>query len=328
MGTTPSKPISIIYHADCADGFGAAWAAWKKFGDQANYFPVFHKTEPPTEIENTDVYTLDYSYSKEQIEAWKPRVKSWTIIDHHASNKEIIPAADHSLYDLEHSGAVLAWNYFHPDTAVPTLLSYVEDSDLWKFILPNSSYLNEAIGLRALNFETWNTLAESFDEEAKRIELEKEGNVLRLKAEQSIAKLVEKSTEQIEFEGYTVLSVNSPNYVSEIGNALAIKQPPFGIVWSRRGKKVVVSMRANGAVDVSQIAKKYGGGGHPNAASFSWESDEFLTIRKPEQSDELVSGSEMALMLIAGALIILSHLAHFQHLRPLPSQGLIMQQLK
>ena len=28
---------SVLYHANCADGFGAAWAAWQKLGDDADY---------------------------------------------------------------------------------------------------------------------------------------------------------------------------------------------------------------------------------------------------------------------------------------------------
>ena len=34
------KNIVVLYHADCLDGFGAAYAAWEKFGDTAEYIPV------------------------------------------------------------------------------------------------------------------------------------------------------------------------------------------------------------------------------------------------------------------------------------------------
>ena len=38
--TQPTLPL-IIYHDNCADGFGAAWAAYKKFGaDGAEYLPM------------------------------------------------------------------------------------------------------------------------------------------------------------------------------------------------------------------------------------------------------------------------------------------------
>ena len=33
------KPL-VIYHAHCTDGFGAAFAAWMKLGDDAEYVPM------------------------------------------------------------------------------------------------------------------------------------------------------------------------------------------------------------------------------------------------------------------------------------------------
>ena len=39
--------ISVLYHADCPDGFGGAYAAWKKFGDTAEYIPVKYGRTPP-----------------------------------------------------------------------------------------------------------------------------------------------------------------------------------------------------------------------------------------------------------------------------------------
>ena len=33
------KPL-VIYHDHCTDGFGAAFAAWLKLGDDADYLPM------------------------------------------------------------------------------------------------------------------------------------------------------------------------------------------------------------------------------------------------------------------------------------------------
>jgi len=46
----PLKEIVIIYHADCPDGFGAAYAAWKKFGDKASYLPCYMPAPVPDGI--------------------------------------------------------------------------------------------------------------------------------------------------------------------------------------------------------------------------------------------------------------------------------------
>ena len=34
---------NLIYHAGCPDGFGAAWAAWRRWGDDARYIPRGHE---------------------------------------------------------------------------------------------------------------------------------------------------------------------------------------------------------------------------------------------------------------------------------------------
>src|SRR3989338_9515798 len=41
---------AILYHANCPDGFGGAYAAWKKFGDSAEYIPVKHGKPIPENL--------------------------------------------------------------------------------------------------------------------------------------------------------------------------------------------------------------------------------------------------------------------------------------
>jgi hypothetical protein len=38
------KKTIILYHLDCPDGFGAAWAAWKKFSSKGG--SAFGTTRP------------------------------------------------------------------------------------------------------------------------------------------------------------------------------------------------------------------------------------------------------------------------------------------
>ncbi len=60
------KPL-VIYHANCADGFGAAFAAWLKFGDEAEYVPFKYgedgmrfKTLFQLGDPKRDIYILDF----------------------------------------------------------------------------------------------------------------------------------------------------------------------------------------------------------------------------------------------------------------------------
>jgi hypothetical protein len=71
--------------------------------------------------------------------------------------------------------------------------------------------------------------------------------------------------------GKDVLVVNSPHWMSEIGNALSPKCD-FALIWyyDHETHQVKVSLRAHhDDADVSEVAKKFGGGGHRKAAGFA-----------------------------------------------------------
>ena len=53
--------VLILRHGNCSDGAGAAYAAWKKFGDSAEYVEV-HYGNPPPDVTGREVYILDFSY--------------------------------------------------------------------------------------------------------------------------------------------------------------------------------------------------------------------------------------------------------------------------
>lgn len=278
-----NEKIVVLYHADCADGFGAAFAAWKKFGEEALYIAVHHDTDPPKEIEEALVYTLDYSYKPEVIDSFKSKMKKLIIIDHHVTAKESVSRADESVLEIEHSGSVLAWNYFHPKEPVPKLLLHIEDGDIWKFQLPGTRELYESLMMRSFDFLVWDKLITEWEDPDKLASYLKEGELLLRRKELTVNELLE-NAEEVEFEGYTCKMVNSPLYASLIGNKLVEAGSPIGIIWSRRENKIIVSLRSSGEPDVAALAEKYGGGGHKAAAGFSWEEEEFLRFKKPGES--------------------------------------------
>jgi nanoRNase/pAp phosphatase (c-di-AMP/oligoRNAs hydrolase) len=71
--------------------------------------------------------------------------------------------------------------------------------------------------------------------------------------------------------GKHVLVVNSSHLMSEIGNALAIKCD-FAVIWfyNHKTRQTKVSLRAHHEdIDVSAVAKRFGGGGHKLASGFA-----------------------------------------------------------
>ena len=94
------KEIVILYHGKCPDGFGGAYAAWKKFGNAATYIPVDHGDAPPEGLDGREVYLVDFCYeTAEQMDALAESTKHLVVLDHHESAKELVVRAPEHVYD-------------------------------------------------------------------------------------------------------------------------------------------------------------------------------------------------------------------------------------
>lgn len=262
------KKILVIYHKNCLDGFTAAWTAWKALGNKAEYMGVTHPAPSLENFEGKDIFLLDFCYNAKEMKELKVKANSVIVIDHHVSQKDAVKISTDYLYDIKHSGAVLASKYFFPKNKVSKLALYVEDKDIWKLKLPYVNEVLAAVGTKELDFKTWDKLALDFESKTKFKQLVEIGSEIVKYNERNINSLVS-GAELVKFAGKKVYAVNSSVLVSEVGNILALKTKSFSIVWTVRDGKLKVSMRATGKSDVSKIAVKYGGGGHKGAASFS-----------------------------------------------------------
>lgn len=270
------KDIIVIYHRDCSDGFGAAWAAWKKFGDSAEYFGAKHKASPPQGLTDKEIYFVDFTYPEEIMENLAKKNKRVTAIDHHISAQNTVKKTQDYSFDLSHSGAVLSWRYFHPSKPVPKILDYIEDTDLWKFELPDSKEVFAFLELFDFNFNVWSKLADDLDDDEKRGTMIQKGRIILDYEQKMIGRIISKHAETVKFEGFKVLSVNSPVWASQIGNEVVKKTPPLVIIWYQDEDGLKFSLRSDGSVDVSKIAQKFGGGGHKSSAGFSLKMGEKL----------------------------------------------------
>ena len=279
-----SKKITVFYHEGCSDGFGAAWAAWKKFGSSADYKAAYHNDDPEESMQRKDVYLLDLCFRPETIEKIKSVAKSVTIIDHHKSSADWVQLATVPVFDLKHSGAVLSWTYFHPKTKVPSLLLTVEDIDLWNWKRAYTDEVMEYSSIVPMEFKAWSAFAKKLDDAKQKKEIVKIGKVLVQDREMHVTKLVGLGSEAV-IDGHKALIVNSPVTIDHTSKRIyegltgaPASKHPVAIIWSRRPDKIVVSLRSNPSVDVSLIAKKFGGGGHPRSAAFTLPADDFKTI--------------------------------------------------
>lgn len=258
----------ILYHNHCTDGFGAAWAAYKKFGLKAEYIGVAYGKEFPLKLEGKNVYILDFCYSKEAIKNLLKITKSLVVIDHHITNKEAVEIVPKHIFDAtKHSGAYLTWKYFHPGKKVPKLLEYVEGVDLWKWNLPHAPELYIYLRHCEKNFKIWNKLAKDWENSRERKKYVKEGAAM-LKIQNQIIKDSVHHAQTAIFNGYKTLVSNSQAFIDDIADALIKKVPPIAIVWSQKRSKIKVRLNSNGKVDVAKLAEKFGGGGHKASAAF------------------------------------------------------------
>ena len=267
-----------FYHAGCPDGFGAAWALWRAWGDHASYLPRGHDdVVRPGRHRGAIVVFADIATDNETLRVLGEEAEKLIVLDHHVSalrRFDADPALAATLrsrghlirFDLSHSGAILAWTHFHPDVPPPDLLRYVEDQDLWRFSLPASQEVNATIAAHPRSFEAWDALAkEPIDSLAREGEPIVRANRMEIDRTLRNAHVIRVDEQRLE-------AVNAVHLRSQIGHELAMRAAcgvPYGAVYRIQGSRVDVSLYSIGETDVARIAARHGGGGHRNAAGFT-----------------------------------------------------------
>ena len=266
----PMERTLIFYHGGCPDGFGGAYAAWKKFGDRAEYIPLHRGEEELPDMSDADVYFIDFTYEKEEMEEINARAGKLTILDHHEGVRQIVESFPNHVFDNDRSGATIAWDFFRAGVPRPALLNFIEDDDLFLFRLSDTRSVLAYLGVNPFTFEFWDATATSLDDP---IEGEKLIGTMRAYGEyfEKLAQLAADKANPVLFEGYEVMFATAHPYKpmkSLVGNLLAKAHPPFALVVAAHPKGFGVSIRGDGSIDVSQIAQKYGGNGHKSSAGF------------------------------------------------------------
>ena len=262
--------VAIIYHADCRDGFGAAWAAWRKYGNDALFFPAQYGDKIPSIPDGSKIEIYDFSYERDQMQELHAihGVDNVELFDHHKTAIEKVDGLPNCNIDLEHSGAWLAWDNLHKGKNVPRLIQYVQDRDLWKWELKDSKSVSAYISSMPMEFETWNDMNYNlFTAPGKMVS---EGDAILRQQDMQVQRISERAWKQ-DVAGYNIRIVNSGLYQSEIGHEILQMYPstPFAGIFFINGNQRIWSLRSRSDFDVSTVARDMGGGGHPQAAGFS-----------------------------------------------------------
>ncbi len=278
----------VLYHSD-KDGQGSAYAAWRKLGDNANYIAVDYKQPVPEMEDGSIVYIVDFSYNKDTIKIMSERMEKVVVIDHHKSAiddlKDLMLDSVPNLelvFDITKAGCILTHEYFFPNQPIPTLLLHIADRDLWKFELAGTKEIHEMLCSHSFNFELWSQFVSTLP-----ALLMREGEAILRAANRSIKNICRNAVTMMIGED-KVLAVNTSYKSSEvchylldmIENDSEYKDCKFAVVY--RDERINAfgpdsvddqvsrryDLRSRGDFDVSEIAKKFGGGGHKNAAGF------------------------------------------------------------
>ena len=271
------KPI-VIYHADCLDGFTAAWAVWKRYPDW-EFYPGKYGQAPP-DVSGRDVCMVDFSYKRPVILEMAKTANLIHIFDHHkTAEADLIdlPPNVFVTFDMGKSGARLAWESFHSSDEVPVLVKQVEDRDLWKFQYSTTKRVTAWLSSQDYLFSNWNTAEQILQNDMSSALTA--GEALLQKQAKDIQEIL-KNSFRVSLEGFEIPIANvPPMWSSDAGHFLGDNDEPFAATFSVEGATVKFSLRSRDkGVDVSEIAKKFGGGGHAHAAGFEVSFEKFVQL--------------------------------------------------
>lgn len=262
------KPL-VIYHGDCADGFGARLAFWLKHKDEVEYFPGYYDGELP-DVKDREVYFLDFSYKLNVITKLLEEAKHITIIDHHLSAMEDLKDFEHPKltkhFEMGHSGAVLAYMHCFPGEEVPMFFKYIEDRDIWKFRYPESKDFAAALFSYEYDIEVWNNLYTTMHLGS----FLQEGKAILRKQNKDIKELLRQCKRRMTIAGFDVPVASLPYTLASDACHIMAEGESFSACYfdTETLRKFSLRSKENGE-DVSKIAVLFGGGGHRSASGFS-----------------------------------------------------------
>lgn len=274
-GEIMMKPL-CIYHGNCADGFAAALAVRLHYGaDGVDFHPGVY-SEPPPNFLGRQVIMVDFSYKRPTLLAMAAETESILILDHHksaAAELVDLPPNVTTIFDMNRSGAVIAWEHFHDDR-VPPLFLHIQDRDLWRFDLRGTREIQAAVFSRPYEFDLWEELLQM-----DMVELYREGIAIERKHHKDVHELLGVTRRRMIIGGHDVPVANLPyTLVSDAAHIMAQNEPFAGCYWDTTDGRVFGLRSAEEGLDVSEIAVAYGGGGHEHASGFTmplgWEGDE------------------------------------------------------
>ena len=224
------------------------------------------------DLKGRPVYIVDFSFPAKVMGDIKSQAKEVLWFDHHATSVEIQKELGWGLVDLSECGSTLTWRELFPGEDPPPILGYIKDKDLWQWKLEGSRAVSEALA---------DLFRGNFFEKLLEVDprsLIKQGEGLMLRKKERVDEIVNRGFETI-LDSHRAYAANCHGDTSDVGERINKDLGfPVAVMFHHNGKKWVHALRST-AVDVSKIAQKFGGGGHPQAAGFMAAE---IAVKMPE----------------------------------------------
>lgn len=293
MAFESKHDVVVLYHKNCLDGIGSAWAAWKYYEGKVDLLAVQYGDKFEEifganfdKLTGKIVYCLDFSFDLPTTKHLMGICNPLVVLDHHDSAWKNLKSIAQETFgdsnelfhngsfieslvvvDQNHSGTRLSWAWFFghdPRAVIPKGVLYVEDRDLWKWEFADSR--NWTAGAFSYEFSV-----ENFDKliSANVDDVVKEGIGISRHMEKSV-NLLYKSSRRFQVDEFDVPIVNcNALFASDLGAKMA-EGEAFSVTYHDGGNARHYSLRrAKGAdIKLNEIAERFGGGGHPGAAAF------------------------------------------------------------
>ncbi len=289
---------TLCLHHNDADGRACGAIVRLALGKEVNFCEMDYGDCLPLDliVVADHILIVDFSLSKKEMENLAD-YHQFTWIDHHKSALEEMDGTADSwpgLRDTTEAACVLTWRFFFPDQPVPKAVKLIGDRDIWRWAEKDTGAFNEGFHqhyTRPNNDELWEPLLNNDTEIlAKMIET---GGTIREARLREIRRAIPRYSYSVTFEGYRTLVINLRGS-GDLGEKIRMMGYEMGYCYVDKiseGRLMTFVTLYSDQIDVSQIASRFGGGGHTGAAGFHFPRGDSVfppgaTISFDLQSDE------------------------------------------
>ena len=267
--------MKCFYHNDL-DGECSAAIVNHHYGSECEFIEMnYDRKFPIDEIKKDElIWIVDFSLQKpEEFDALLKITDNVIWVDHHKTSIEKHPDKV-NVTGVRGEGGVdqpaaceLVWNWIFPGINPPEAVLFVSDYDSWTYKFKETKAFKLGLDVENTNpkSEIWEML---FDGGLKPYDIALHGDVINRYRDKFYAGLIRGNSFRTKFEGLSGVACNAgPGINSDLfqtAGELDIMLPYYF-----NGRTFTVSIYTTKEhIDCSEIAKKYGGGGHKQAAGF------------------------------------------------------------